>query len=171
MNEAIIGLTVAYVALAVLLLSLNFFTRCPLWLKLACIIAVTGLYFVTYRSLHGMLGWPTAAALPDRFLLLASSVTEPDKTRGTAGVVHIWATSLESGRPAAEPRAYTLPYTKELHSQLEDANKNMRNGVLQLGRRTTAGDDGDLPRDATRFARQRERIEIYDLPDPQLPEK
>lgn len=171
MSEAIIGLTITYVALAVLLLSLNFFTRWPLWLKLLCVIAVTGFYFVTYRSLNGVLGWPTTATLPDRFLLLASSVTEPDKTRGTAGVVHIWATSLEAGRPAAEPRAYTLPYTKELHSQLEDANKNMRNGILQLGRRTTADDDDERPRDATRFARERERIEIYDLPDPQLPEK
>lgn len=171
MTEAIIGLSITYVGLAALLLVMVLFTRWPVWTKLACVVLVTAFYFVTYRSLTGMLGWPTRAELPERFLLLASSISEPDKTRGSDGSVHIWATSLDSGRPAAEPRAYALPYSRELHAQLEEANKDMRNGIMQLGRRVTTEADADVPRDTTRFARRRERLEIYDLPDPELPEK
>ena len=171
MVEAIVGLSVAYAALAALLLSLHIFATWPVWVKLALIAAVTALYFVTYQSLSGMLGWPARAELPERFLLLASSIKEPDKTTGDAGVIHLWVTSLESAQPADRPRAYALPYSRDLHSQLEDANRNMRNGILQLGRRILVTNDSDVPRDPRRLARNRERLEIYDLPDPQLPEK
>lgn len=172
MNEALLGLSIAYVAVAALLAGLLIFSRWPMWVKLGCILLVSSMYFVNYQSLRGLLGWPTEAQLPSRFLLLASSVTEPDKTTGKQGVIHIWATSLDGDYPADEPRAYELPYEQELHGQLEDALKNMRKGVLQLGEATTVDKEGkQIPRDTSRFAQQQQSLLFYDLPDRKLPEK
>lgn len=172
MNETILGLAIAYVAVMALLMGLLIAGRWPVWVKIGCILTVTALYFVNYQSLRGLLGWPTEAALPARFLLLATSVTEPDKTTGHKGVIHLWATSLDGDHPADEPRAYELPYDQALHSQLEDAMKNMRKGMLQLGEATTRDKEGkQVPRDTSRFAREVQSIRIYDLPDRKLPEK
>lgn len=170
MSEAIIGLTVAYVALAALVVGLGIFSRWPFWVKLVAVAGVCGLYFLTYASLKGLLGWPTRAELPERFMLLASYVSEPDKTSGAPGSIQIWAASLEDHRPADAPRAYLLDYDAELHGQLDEANKRMRQGIIQLGRRqdaVTPGKSGDQ----SRFARNPYRIVIFDLPDPELPEK
>jgi hypothetical protein len=170
MNEAIIGLTVAYVALAAFVIGLSIFSRWPYWVKLISVAGVCGLYFLTYASFKGLLGWPTRAELPAHFMLLASYVSEPDKAGGSAGSIQIWAASLAGNRPAEAPRAYHLDYDAELHGQLEEADKRMRQGIIQLGRKqdaATAGDSGD----PSRFARNPYRIVIFDLPDPELPEK
>jgi len=171
MTEAVIGLSVAYVGLAALLLSLNLSTRFPTWVKLGAILLVTGLYFLTYHSLKEMAGWPAKGALPEQFLLLASSVTEPDPGAGTDGIIHIWVKSLEGDRPASEPRAFALPYLKELHSRLEEADNRRRTGVLQLGRREPRS---PLIEDSPRlllFGKRHDDLRLYDLPDPALPEK
>lgn len=170
MSEAVIGLTVAYVALAAFVIGLSIFSRWPFWVKLVSVASVCGLYFLTYASLKGMLGWPTRAELPERFMLLASYISEPDKASGASGSIQIWAASLADRRPADAPRAYLLDYDADLHGQLDEANQRMRQGVIQLGRRQiaeTAGKTGDQ----SRFARNPYRIVIFDLPDPELPEK
>lgn len=172
MNEAILGLSLAYVALAALLAGLVVLSHWPLWIRAGCVVLVTGFYFVTYISLNGMLGWPTRDLLPKRFLLVASSVREPDKTSGDDGLIHVWVTSLDGDRPAAEPRAFELPYSAELHGQLEDALKNQRKGNVQIGTAIAVDGSGrEIPTDTSQLARQTQRIEIGDLPDPRLPEK
>jgi hypothetical protein len=170
MNQAVIGLSIAYVALGVLLLGLTVNARLPLWVKVLSILLVSALYFVTYRSLGGMQGWPTAESPPERFLLLASSIHEPDKTTGSPGMIYIWASSLAENRPAAEPRAYQIPYSTDLHTQFEEADKRIRDGIMQLGKSewVTAAES---PANAARFAQKRKLIRLYDLPDPELPEK
>ena len=171
MTPAIIGLSVAYVSLAVLLLSLSLTAHWPVWVKLTCIVLLTGFYFLTFHSLNGMRGWPTTADLPERFLLLDSSVTEPNKSTGTDGVVYVWIKSLQADRPASQPRAFELPYSKELHSRLEEADNRMRNGILQLGRRETRTPSAEEPAELLRFGARRHELFLYDLPDPALPEK
>lgn len=170
MNQAIIGLLIAYVALGVLLLGLTINTRWPVWVKVVSILLVSALYFVTYRSLDGMQGWPTTASLPERFLLLASSVHEPDKTSGSKGMIYIWVTSLDDDIPAPEPRAYQLTYSSDMHTRFEEANKRIRDGVMQLGKSEWVT-GAESPRNLGRFAEKRKLIRLYDLPDPELPEK
>ncbi|MES9853342.1 MAG: hypothetical protein ABW170_16110 [Candidatus Thiodiazotropha sp. L084R] len=58
-----------------------------------------------------------------------------------------------------------------MHNNLQDALRNLRNGVVQLGRVSSSGGLAGLPRDYTRMGERREKIEIYSLPDPALPEK
>ncbi len=171
MSQSVIALSIAYVVLGVLLLGLNIAARWPIWVKVMMIVLVTGFYFITYNSLNGMLGWPTTGSLPDRFLLLASSVKEPGKKKGGGGgEIYLWVTSLVDNKPSGEPRAYQLRYSTELHAQLEQANKRIRDGVLQLGKNEILVESG-APRDLARFSAHRKKVRLYDLPDPELPEK
>lgn len=172
MNEAVIGLALAYSAVMAILAGLVIFSPWALWIRAGCVLMVTALYFVTYTSLSGMLGWPTKQPLPERFIVLASSINEPDKREGTDGSIHIWATSLEDDRPALRPRAYALPYSTAIHNELAEADKRRREGNVQIGLATTfEGGPEQRPTDQTRMADPDQRITIEDLPDPRLPEK
>ncbi|MBW2452548.1 MAG: hypothetical protein JRF07_09375 [Deltaproteobacteria bacterium] len=170
MTQAVIGLSIAYVALGILLLGLMVSTRWPVWVKFVSILLISTLYFVTYLSLGGLQGWPTSANLPDRFLLLATSIQEPDKTTGSKGVIYVWASSLAENMPATEPRAYRLDYDSEMHTMLEAAEKRTRNGIMQLGKMEWIL-EAESSNNLGRFSEKRKIIRIYDLPDPEMPEK
>ena len=64
-----------------------------------------------------------------------------------------------------------LPYDKELHVKLDAAQRQMRNGNLQIGEVGGELFDPQATRDNTRIADKKIDLEFTDLPDPQLPEK
>lgn len=171
MNQAVLGLALTYVALAALMLGIFLFTRLSVWIKFLCVIVVSGFYFMTYQSLQGMLGWPTQQQLPEQFQLMASSITEPDGSTGEKGRIHIWGTAFIDNKPAKEPRSYELPYDLDLHAALDEALRKQRRGNVQLGRRLEKINDEKRPTDTSRYGELRQRIEFFDLPDPELPEK
>ncbi|MEQ8232633.1 MAG: hypothetical protein RLW61_12970 [Gammaproteobacteria bacterium] len=170
MNETVLGIIVGYAALAALLLVMCLETRFSAWLKTLAIVVVAAFYFHTYDALLAALGWPTRAPVPTRFQLLSSWVNEPDKKTGEKGSIELWAVTLTEAGPARSPRAYRLAYDEQLHQQLDEANRQLRNGLIQVGRAEPRGEDAELP-DSARFADVRQRIEFADLPDPELPEK
>ena len=171
MSGAIIGITVAYVALAVLLLSLNIYSRWPPWIKIGAVVLTGALYYVTYVSLESFLGWPARASLPQKFMMLAGSIDEPDEETGSRGAIYIWAVSLERDRRADNPRAYRVPYSRRLHEQVGAAKKQLRNGIVQVGE----VEEGSMKRARGLASLWSDdstvRIVIYDLPDPELPDK
>lgn len=171
MNEAVIGLSVTYVALAALLLLICIFTKIPSWIKLSSIILITSFYYLTFNSYLNLLGWPANQKLPKDFLLLASYITEPDNSLGESGVIFIWVSTFEDNLPAKEPRAYQLPYDLELHASLDEALRQQRRGKVQLGRTVEYIKNTDLPKNMSRFGQKRQKIEFYALPEPELPEK
>lgn len=172
MTEGILLLVLAYVALAALLLTSLIGTRLPLPIKATLSMGAIGLYIASYLGWQSVQGWPAPVApLPDRFLLHASVIEEPDQSAGTDGMIYIWLSDLVDGRPAAQPRAYRLAYDKPLHAGLEEALRKMRNGNIQLGRVNRFTDRPDRPTDLKRLGQHRNEIKFYDLPDPALPEK
>ena len=172
MNEGTLLLVVAYVALIALLVTALVVTRLPLIIKAMLTLGTVGLYIVSYQAWQLMQGWPAAAnRLPARFLLHASVIQEPNKATGAEGMIFVWVSDLAEGKPADDPRAYRLDYNKAVHSDLEEALRNMRNGNVQLGRVTQVTHRPDRPTDLTRLGERRETIEFYTLPDPALPEK
>ncbi|MCP4410929.1 MAG: hypothetical protein GY807_24950 [Gammaproteobacteria bacterium] len=172
MSEGTLLLVLAYVALTALLITAVVATRLPLVVKVVMTVATVGLYIASYQGWQSVQGWPAAAKrLPDRFLLHASVIQEPNKATGEEGIIFIWASDLVDAKPADSPRAYRLDYDKPLHVDLEEALRNMRNGNLQLGRMTKDSHRPDRPTDLTRLGERRDTIEFYDLPDPTLPEK
>lgn len=171
MSAGVVGITVAYVALAVLLLSLNVYSRWPAWVKIGAVALTGALYYVTYTSFGSFLGWPAQAPLPQKFMMLAGSIDEPNEETGERGAIYIWAVSLARDRLDDDPRAYRVAYSRQLHEQVGAAKKQLRNGIVQVG---------EVEQVSAKRARglaslwsddNVARITIYDLPDPELPDK
>ena len=142
-------------------------SRWPGWAKSLLVIGVTAFYFFAFEAVSGMWGWPAAETLPERFVLLAQVIEEP--TKQTPGALYLWVNALDGNHAAREPRAYRLPYEKDLHALLNDGLKKARQGVTQMG-------TAEPRAGASRFAWLRsgdevQQIRIRDLPAPQLPEK
>ena len=79
----VVLLTLAYVAIAALLLNLNLATRHSRTVKVAAIMLVTALYVGAWHGHKGLLGWASDDALPERFRLHYATVEEADKAGGT----------------------------------------------------------------------------------------
>ncbi len=170
MNEAIIGTVAGYLVLVILLLNLGLYTTWPVWIKTAAIGLVAIFYFTTYHSIKQFLGWPTERELPEKFMMLSSWITEPNKKTGNGGSIHLWAVQLSDDGPADEPRAYALPYDMELHQALNEAQLRLRQGMIQIGSASKL-DSGSGWITSKQFVDKRQQIKLYDLPDPELPEK
>ncbi len=165
-THALLWLYVALVFLAGLAL---LFSRWGRLAKAAVVLAVTALYFVADHTLAGVWGWPSRDSLPERFVLLAMVVEEPGKK--TEGALYLWVNAIDTakGRPEREPRAYRLPYTKDLHAVLNEGMKKARQGVTQMG--TAEPKRGPKGSSWLRPGNDEQEIKIRDLPAPQLPEK
>lgn len=171
MKQAIIFVFLGYAGLALLLLNLGLYTRWPVWVKTGCILLFGLLAITTYGAMNDLLGWPTRRDLPERFIFVSAWVDEPAKQGAAGGSIHIWAIDNIRFGPGGVPRAYTLDYDRSLHQQINEANQRSRLGIRQIGR-IKPGDATRPARTTTsRFARDASIIEIYDLPDPELPEK
>jgi hypothetical protein len=114
-----------------------------------------------------MWGWPSGDALPARFVLLAAVIDEPSTKR--PGGLYVWVNALEDGKPSAQPRAYRLPYSKDLHALLNESMKKAREGVSQLG--TSEPKVGKAGLSWLRPGNDEQVVKLGDLPVPQLPEK
>lgn len=166
------GLVAAFVLVALLLLILNLYTRWSWQIKAAMIAVVSAFYLVTYFSLPPLLGWPTDAALPERFNLVAIVVHEPNKSKGTPGEIFLWATDLAAGAGETEPRAYRVPFSNELHARVVEAGNKMRKGMPQIGEvNDEPPTPGARPTDVSEGGQKSTAIEFFDLPDPLFPEK
>lgn len=161
------SLVIAFAALLLLTLLALLWSRWPLWLKGLLVLAVSTFYFHADEVLHAQWGWPNPDALPERFVLLAAVIEEPDAK--APGALYVWVNALENGRPAARPRAYRLPYAKDLHALLDEGMKKVRQGVSQMGSAEPKG--GPRGFSWLRPGGDEQVVKIRDLPVPQLPEK
>ncbi|MGR8921369.1 MAG: hypothetical protein ACU85V_17265 [Gammaproteobacteria bacterium] len=166
------GLVAAYVVVALLLVCLNLFTPWSWRVKGALVVLVSAFFVVTYFSYPPLLGWPTDATMPKRFNLVAIYVQEPDKSTGREGEIFLWATDMAAGPRGAEPRAYRVPFSTELHERVVEAGNKMRKGLPQLGEVSEQKVGPDMrPTDQDQGGQKSIAIEFFDLPDPLFPEK
>jgi hypothetical protein len=162
-----LSVTLAYATLLVLAALALLHSHWPAWLKGLLVLGVTVLYFHGAAVISAIWGLPSADGLPPRFVLLAAVIEEP--AQGTPGALYVWVNALEDGKPAREPRAYRLAYTKDLHALLNEGMKKTRQGVSQVGSaEPRAGRQGLA---WLRPGRDELDVKIRDLPVPQLPEK
>lgn len=162
-----LALSLSIAALALLCVLALLWSRWPGWLKALLVAGVTAFYFYADEAAHNLAGWPTTDALPPRFSLLAVVVEEP--TAKTAGSLTLWVNTITDGKPAGEPRAHRLPYTKDLHALLNEGMKKARQGVTQMG--TAEPKAGRKGVSWLRPGSDEQVVKIRDLPAPQLPEK
>ena len=170
MTDLTLPLTLLYVVLAFLLLCLCLRTQWKLWVKVGMVAAVTASYFIAQGAFQDMRGWPAYDRLPKKFVLLASVIEEPNKEKGTKGVIYVWVNALDENRLAAQPRAYRVAYQKDFHASLNDANRKIRQGVNQIGS-TEAPAGGNQSGWLRNAADPNVKVKISDAPAPQLPEK
>ena len=162
-----LAIVLSFSALLLLAALALLWSRWAVWLKALLVLGVTGFYFYADEAVHGMWGWPSSDVLPARFSLLAAVIDEP--TAKSAGGLYVWVTAIETGKPAAQPRAYRLPYTKDLHSLLSEGMKKVRQGVAQVG--TAEPKRGPKGFSWLRPGSDAQDLTLRDMPVPQLPEK
>ncbi len=191
MALSLTGVVLAYVAIGVLLLSLNIASRWHWGVKSAA-IAVTTLFFgVSYGSIAELIGWPSEARVPEHFQLHWATVVEPDKLNGLPGSIYLWLEELDDDNiPKGTPRAFRVPYSRELADRIGHAKERIEQGKDQAG---TARDldapkgppdedrrlAGAPPRqnepgtagDPAAFIQHMPAIEFEDMPLPVLPPK
>jgi hypothetical protein len=163
-----LALVLSFAALLLLILLALLWSRWPAWLKVVLVLGVTALYFFGNDAVHQIWGVPSTDALPERFVMLAAAVDEPvGKNQGS---IFLWVSVPREGLNKLEPRAYRVPYTKELHAQIDTGLRKGRDGISQMG---TAEAKAGNARGAgwLRPGNDEQEIKIRDLPSPQLPEK
>lgn len=182
MTGSAVLLSVAYAAVAGLLLSLNLATRYAWWIKVASIVVVTGLYVGSWTGLHGLMGWATAAPLPEEFRVLWITMEEPDKATNEPGVIYFWVRELdEAGLPVGAPRAHRVAWSEEAAETAQEALDRMDEGELLNGRmgrnvvtdaeRPDEGADYAADQTASGAGGERPEFEFIRVPPPALPPK
>ncbi len=164
-TTGIIGLLLAYVGLALVLLSIHIYSNWTVWVKSAVTVLGIGLCIITYNSYPKITGWPVGSdELPSRLYLLAIEIVEPDS-------IFLWARDLDHGIGPTPPRAYELPYSQVLHERAEKARGRLKRGVAVIGeieptdggRNVVADDEGVVVKSS--------RIRFVDAPQGLVPPK
>ena len=134
MTTAVLGISIAYVVMGLLLLGMGLTSRFAWWVK-AVAIVVTSLFFIeAFYATKGLLGWPGSERLPARFQLLWARTVEPDAKVGDPGAVYLWIEELdENNVPAGVPRSYRLPYSRPLAERSSKARDEIMKGNPQQG--------------------------------------
>ena len=177
MTGVAVVLTLAYVAVAALLLNLNLATRWNVFVKAGAIVLVTGLYAVAWHGHKGLLGWATGEPLPDEFRVHWVTIDEPDKTTGGRGAIYFWVRELTvGGLPHGPPRAYRVAWNEVTGEAAEEALERLEEGELLNGRMrpdiaTVDGGDSGGDAFASSSSGDRPQLEFSRVPPPVLPPK
>jgi len=141
--------------------------------KVSLVFFTTAFYFVVYLTMPNILGWPaTQESLPDRFKLISSTVDEPNKVLGSKGTIYVWVLDPQNVHARPVPRSYALPYKRELHKKVTEAQKRIAKGIDQLAEIRKPITSLDNSRSGYGQTRDDSiAIDFFDLPDPSIPQK
>lgn len=146
LQAEIVGLSIAYVLLAALLLVVVLRIRAPWPVKVAMVVVTSVFYCVTFFRIEGLTGWSVAAPLPPQFQLLWARVVDPNPSDRDPGAVHLWVEELDAANiPNGQPRAYRLPYSSALAAKVEAARAEIMKGHPQGGRAADYGAGNGQP--------------------------
>jgi hypothetical protein len=134
MTTTILAISIAYVIIGVLLLTMGLTSRFAWWIKAAAIV-VTSVFFVeAFFATKGLLGWPGNGKLPPRFQLLWTRVVEPDPKIADRGSIYLWVEEVDANNvPTGVPRSYRLPYSRPLADKSNKARDEIMSGNPQEG--------------------------------------
>ncbi len=137
LTTIILGLSIAYALLGVMLLGATVCTQLPLPVKAGAILVTSMFYVVSFFGTRALLGWSSIDPLPAHFKLLGARIVEPHSLAGDPGAIHLWVEALDDdNRPSGVPRAYRLPYTAKLAKKTEAAVQASAEGKPQEGGHT-----------------------------------
>ena len=134
MTSTVLAISVAYVVIAVLLLTLALGARLAWWVKAAAIVVTSAFFVEAFFATKGLLGWPRTGQLPPRFQLLWVRVIEPDLKSANLGAIYLWIEEVdENNVPDGVPRSYRLPYSRPLADSATKARDEIMKGKPQRG--------------------------------------
>lgn len=134
MIAATIGIVIAYVLIAVLLLSMSLTSRWMWWIKAGTIVVTTGFFLQSFVAITGIIGWPSNSSLPPAFKLHWGTIVEPNQFMGEEGAIYLWVEELdENNIPMGVPRSFEMPYSDELAEKVDRATKNIQDGLETAG--------------------------------------
>lgn len=171
MNENLILISVCYVFLLALVLYALIYSRLSHWFKTGLLILSVVFYCLSFITWQESQGWPASVELPQKFLLHHGIVREPNSDLNDDGEVVLWASRVHEFAISIAPRAYSMPYSKELHEKVEKANQAMESGKQQVGERIVKENLEGEENNASLFNSAIQSIEFVDLADPVLPNK
>jgi hypothetical protein len=130
----VLAISVAYVVMGVLLLSMGLTSRYAWGLKALTIAVVSAFFIQVFFATKGLLGWPAVAGLPPKFQLLWARVVEPDAKLSERGAVYLWVEELDTNNvPNGVPRSFRLPYSRPLAERSSKARDQIILGNAQEG--------------------------------------
>ena len=134
MTTTLLAISIAYVIIGVLLLTMGLTSRFAWWIKAAAIV-VTSVFFVeVFFASKGLLGWPGTGKLPPKFQLLWTRVVEPDPKIADRGSIYLWVEEVDANNvPTGVPRSYRLPYSRPLADKSNKARDEIMSGNPQEG--------------------------------------
>jgi hypothetical protein len=134
MNSALLAVSIAYVVMAVLLLSLALTSRLAWWIKAAAIVITSAFFIEQFFASRSLMGWPGPGRLPHHFQVLWTRVVEPAPKLGDPGAVYLWVEELdENNMPAGTPRSFRLGYSTRLADEANKARDEIMAGNPQEG--------------------------------------
>lgn len=135
MNNALLLLSISYVLLAVFVIWSIFGKRFSAIQKIMISLLLPLVYFLHWSGLQQTKGWPSDQTLPTKFELISADIVEPNQSKKIKGNIHLWIRPTDNGAP----RAYILPYTRELHKRLFEARQRIAEGRTQIGMLSDSG--------------------------------
>lgn len=157
-----IGLATAFVILATVVMWFFINSRGRIVIKALLIPATVWYGLVLYYTVPNLMGWPTSDSIPDNSHVVAVSVKEPNPRYNETGAIYFWVstksetgetslTSLERLNPKkvfsyespTDPRAYKLPYSREMHKAIVEAQRRseeMQGSLMRIKKRGSQGD-------------------------------
>jgi len=137
------GLVTAFILLASVLLWL--FIESPRTKTVFKIILVPILLWygiALYYAVPNFMGWPTLESIPDDSQVLAIRIKEPDPKRNDPGAIYFWVNTKPGSKSPeqtlvarlnpknvfsysgeTDPRVYKLPYSRETHKAILEAQR------------------------------------------------
>lgn len=78
-----------------------------------------------YRALTDSLGWPVKDSLPDDLQLLGAVIQEPSRVSNSEGAIYVWYVNGDTG---GKPRSVQIPYSKDMHKKMSQAQDMLAHG-------------------------------------------
>ena len=135
MTLTLLGISAAYVVLALVVLSMGLTSRFAWWVKATTIVVSSAFFVEVFFASKSLLGWPASSTpLPSKFQLLWTRVVEPDVKAGNRGAIYLWVEEVDGNNvPSGLPRSYRLPYSVKLADRTLKARDEIMAGNPQEG--------------------------------------
>lgn len=135
MTATILSLAVTYAVVLAILIAILVRPRIPPVGRIGAALLAGGLFLLTYYQVGELRGLPSDSSPPSFFKLHWARVVEPNQMLNESGKIFLWLEALdEDNYPSGQPRAYLIPYSEELVTQVEVALNEIRGGAEVAGR-------------------------------------